>query len=67
MLKGYNSVKSLPFDVDEQIDLFIRLRVLYVYLSRLHMWSEYKTTEQKIALEKMKELVHKKSGWTGAK
>jgi len=62
MLKGYTSVRSLPFEHERLIDLFIRLRVVYFYLSRLHMWTN-PTSEQKQDLLLFKERVHSKTGW----
>lgn len=62
ILKGYSSVRSLPDDYEKQIDLFIRLRVVYFYLSRLHMWTN-PTSQQKTDLLLFKERVQSKVGW----
>lgn len=63
ILEGYTSILSLPDDLDSQLELLIRLRVIYVYLSRLHLWSENRTSEQEKDLNTFKNLVHLKSGW----
>lgn len=51
LLAGYSSIRNLPADSDKLIDLFIRLRVIYVYLSRLYFWSKNRTSEQQAQLE----------------
>jgi len=66
ILEGYFSIRSLPPNLDELIDLFIRLRVIYVYLSRLHLWSENRTPEQTEQIETFRKSVHAQTGWTGA-
>jgi Ser/Thr protein kinase RdoA (MazF antagonist) len=63
ILNGYAVVKSVPGNVDELIDLFIRLRVIYVYLSRLHFWSDNRTSQQIKDLEMLRSRVHSKTGW----
>jgi amicoumacin kinase len=63
ILEGYASIRSLPNNFDNLIDLFIRLRVVYVYLSRLHLWSKNRTSEQARDLENLKGQVHEKTGW----
>ncbi len=63
ILEGYSEIRALPHNHAELIDLFIRLRVVYVYLSRLHLWSVNRTPEQAKDLEIFKERVHAKTGW----
>lgn len=63
LLEGYSAIRELPPDYNELIDLFIRLRVLYVYLSRLYLWSENRTVSQEKDLNTFKNLVHLKAGW----
>ena len=63
ILLGYSSIRELPQDLDDQFDLFIRLRVVYVYLSRLHLWSENRTADQEKDLAIFKNLVHSQTGW----
>lgn len=62
-LEGYSLVRDLPSNLEDLIDLFIRLRVVYVYLSRLHLWSKNRTVEQERDLAIFKSRVHSKSGW----
>lgn len=62
LLKGYSSIRSLPTEHERLIDLFIRLRVVYFYLSRLHMWTN-PTSQQKEDLLLFKQRVHSKTGW----
>ncbi|MGZ3768564.1 MAG: phosphotransferase enzyme family protein [Bdellovibrio sp.] len=64
ILNGYAKVRSLPNNVEELIDLFIRLRVIYVYLSRLYFWSDNPTPEQQKDLELFKNRVHSQTGWS---
>lgn len=63
ILEGYSSIRALPADYSEQIDLFIRLRVLYVYLSRLHLWGAARTAEQEKSLAAFRDFVQEKTGW----
>ncbi len=63
ILEGYSEIGSLPPKYDELIDLFIRLRIVYVYLSRLFLWSSNRTSEQEGQLAIFQSLVHKRSGW----
>lgn len=63
LLEGYSSIRALPSDHDKLIELFIRLRVVYVYLSRLHFWSTNRTPEQTKEIEVLRERVHSKTGW----
>lgn len=63
ILKGYSRVRVLPDNYEELIDLFIRLRVLYVYLSRLHLWSVNRTLKQQRDLDLLQSRVHAKIGW----
>ncbi len=63
ILEGYSTVRELPPNYTELIDLFIRLRVMYVYLSRLHLWSDNRTQEQSKELSVFQERVHEKIGW----
>jgi Ser/Thr protein kinase RdoA (MazF antagonist) len=63
ILDGYSSIRSLPQNFNELLDWFIRLRVLYVYLSRLHLWSERRTKEQEKELIGLRSLVHQRTGW----
>jgi amicoumacin kinase len=63
LLEGYNESMPLPPDYAEQIELFIRLRVLYVYLSRLHKFSPIPSADQTEVLKQLKSLVHARKGW----
>ena len=63
ILKGYAEMKTLPEDASALIDLFIRLRVVYVYLSRLHLFGKAPNDEQLATLESLKKLVHAQTGW----
>ena len=62
LLDGYSSARPLPFEYEKLIDLFIRMRVVYFYLSRLHMWTN-PTAQQRQDLLLFKERVHSKIGW----
>lgn len=63
ILQGYTKIRALPKNHDQLIDLFIRLRVIYVYLSRLYFWSQKRTIEQNKELIYLQNLVHQKTGW----
>ncbi|MEK7355016.1 MAG: phosphotransferase [Bdellovibrionota bacterium] len=63
ILDGYSTVRTLPNGYEDLLDLFIRLRVVYVYLSRLHLWAVDRTSEQQAELVALKSLVHAKAGW----
>ncbi len=63
LLGGYSSIRVLPENIDELIDLFIRLRVVYVYLSRLHLWAMNRTAEQQKDLDLFRQMVHARTGW----
>ncbi|MBX3034902.1 MAG: phosphotransferase [Bdellovibrionaceae bacterium] len=63
ILDGYSTVRSLPSSYEELIDPFIRLRVVYVYLSRLHFWSVNRTPAQAKEIEVLRDRVHSKTGW----
>ena len=63
LLAGYSEYRSLPTDYEAHLDYFIRLRVVYVYLSRLYLWSKNRTLEQERDLRLFKERVHEKKGW----
>jgi amicoumacin kinase len=60
ILEGYSAIRPLPNNHEYLIDLFIRLRVVYFYLSRLYMWSENRTPEKEKQLLLAKERVHSK-------
>ncbi len=60
IFEGYKKVKSLPQSEIENIDLFFRLRVLYVYLSRLYKFGEKPTNDEKKILVELKSRVHQK-------
>jgi Ser/Thr protein kinase RdoA (MazF antagonist) len=64
ILNGYSTARTLPPNAIDLINLFIRLRVVYVYLSRLHMWSGRRTPEQEQTLVELKTRVHAKTGWS---
>lgn len=63
LLHGYASVRDLPAEYEKLIDLFIRLRAVYYYLSRLYMYSENVTADQQQELLLAKQRVHSKVGW----
>jgi Ser/Thr protein kinase RdoA (MazF antagonist) len=63
ILAGYSEVRPLPHNLDKLIDLLIRLRVVYVYLSRLHLWSHNRTPEQTKELELIRSRVLERKGW----
>lgn len=53
---------TLPAHAD-RIDLFIRLRVLYAYLSRLKFFGPAPSREQREILAAMRTQVHERRGW----
>jgi len=50
-------------DFEKQLNLFIRLRTLYVYLDRLHKFGQNPNEEQRTFLETLRGRVHAKLGW----
>lgn len=44
--------------------LFLRLRVLYVYLSRLQSFGQEPNPEQRATLDQLRDLVVKGVGWS---
>ena len=63
ILEGYSGVHSLPRNYDDLIDLFIRLRAVYVYLDRLHAWGANATPDQAKEIERIRTRVHAATGW----
>jgi Ser/Thr protein kinase RdoA (MazF antagonist) len=60
LLNGYG---ELPSNHEILIDLFIRLRVLYYYLSRLYKFGKCPTIEEQTILHLGMSAVHRRSGW----
>jgi amicoumacin kinase len=63
ILEGYSEIHSLPRNYDDLIDLFIRLRTVYVYLDRLHAWGAKMTPDQTRRIEEIRARVHAGKGW----
>jgi len=63
LLEGYSEIHSLPRDYDDLIDLFIRLRTVYVYLDRLHAWGANMTPDQTSRVEQIRGRIHARKGW----
>lgn len=63
ILSGYTEYMDLPDDHEGLIDLFIRLRVIYVYLDRLHGFGSAPSSSQAAELHSLKERVHAQKGW----
>ncbi|KAA3596072.1 MAG: hypothetical protein DWQ06_15970 [Calditrichaeota bacterium] len=60
IFEGYEKVKPLPNSELQNLDLFFRLRLLYVYLSRLYKFGMNPTKEEKKILVELKSRVHQK-------
>ncbi|MES3037907.1 MAG: phosphotransferase [Bdellovibrionota bacterium] len=63
ILSGYCETESLPGNYEELLDLFIKLRVLYVYLDRLFRFGPIPTADERKLLLTLKERVHSNEGW----
>lgn len=63
ILSGYGQVEGIPENAEEQIDLFIRLRVLYVYLHRLNLFGQSPDEAQRATLSLIRQRVHERKGW----
>lgn len=63
ILAGYSEIKDLPDNYEELINLFLRLRAIYVYLDRLYWFGPNPSIEQKDTLEQLKLWVHTKANW----
>lgn len=63
ILTGYSEIKTLPSDYEKPIDIFLRLRTIYVYLDRLYLFGSNPNIEQRNILEQLKLRVHAKANW----
>lgn len=62
-LEGYCETEALPQGYDDLIDLFIRLRAVYVYLDRLHRFGPSPSANDIKVISELKERVHTNQGW----
>lgn len=60
IFEGYEKVKSLPSSELQNLNLFFRLRVLYVYLSRLYKFGKSPTENERQILVELQSRVHQK-------
>lgn len=63
ILTGYSEIKTLPSDYEKLIDIFLRLRTIYVYLDRLYLFGSNPNIEQRNTLQQLKLRVHAKASW----
>ncbi|MBE9168396.1 phosphotransferase [Pleurocapsales cyanobacterium LEGE 06147] len=63
ILAGYSEIKNLPDNHEKLINLFLRLRTIYVYLDRLYLFGSNPNIEQRNTLEQLKLRVHAKAHW----
>jgi Ser/Thr protein kinase RdoA (MazF antagonist) len=63
LLAGYESVRPLDAAAWAEKDTLLRLRVLYVYLSRLKWFSPVPTAEQRGTLAQLRALVLERVSW----
>jgi Ser/Thr protein kinase RdoA (MazF antagonist) len=63
LLAGYESARPLDSEPWAERDTFLRLRALYVYLSRLVLFGPHPTAEQKETLAYLRALVLERLSW----
>ncbi|MBK9321361.1 MAG: phosphotransferase [Bdellovibrionaceae bacterium] len=63
IISGYVEYMDLPDDHERLVDLFVRLRVIYVYLDRLHRFGSAPNSSQAAELLLLRERVHAQKGW----
>ncbi|MGZ3808704.1 MAG: phosphotransferase enzyme family protein [Bacteriovorax sp.] len=63
ILEGYSQVETLPNNYEERLDILIRLRIIYVYLDRLHRFGLHPNPVEEKNLQYLRERVHAQEGW----
>ncbi|MBC7870007.1 MAG: phosphotransferase [Chitinophagaceae bacterium] len=63
IIAGYEAISALEPDLHSQLSLFIRLRILYVYLDRLMLFGAAPTESQKETLFTLRQKVHEGFEW----
>lgn len=63
LLEAYAQVTPLAEDADERLEWLLRLRVIYVYISRLFMFGPDPTPDQLRTLASMRARVLERKGW----
>ncbi len=63
LLAGYRSVRQLSGEFEEGLEWLIRLRIVYVYLSRLFKFGKSPTEQERQTLAQLRFRVHEKKGW----
>jgi Ser/Thr protein kinase RdoA (MazF antagonist) len=63
LLGGYGSILPLAPGYEAQLDWLIRLRALYVYLSRLFAFGDAPNPGERGILETLRRRVHQAGGW----
>jgi Ser/Thr protein kinase RdoA (MazF antagonist) len=63
LVDGYREAYPLDPDFDDLFPLLLRLRVLYVYLSRLQWFGERPTEPQAAEVRRLRDLVHARVRW----
>lgn len=63
LLQGYESVRPFEAPPERSLDWLIRLRVLYVYLSRLYKFGLDPSPEEREILDRLRSRVHRRKGW----
>jgi amicoumacin kinase len=58
IISGYAESENLPEDFQKQISIFLRLRILYVYLDRLYLFGKNPNLEQQNTLAILSKKVH---------
>jgi len=63
IMEGYCETERLPKDYEDLLNLFIRLRVIYVYLNRLHRFGPNPVEKEAELINTLRERVHADVGW----
>ena len=63
ILEGYQNAHFFESDLEQALNWLMRLRILYVYLSRLHKFGKQPNETQQKTLRQLKERVHKTFIW----
>ncbi len=63
LLTGYSSIRQLKPGFEEEFGWLIRLRVVYVYLSRLFKFGKNPTEQERQTLTQLRSRVHERKGW----
>lgn len=63
LFAGYGQVRTMALDSDDLLTLFLRLRVVYVYLARLYAFGATPTAAQAELLKELSSRIHARTSW----